>query len=114
MQAKLKTSTVTIFHATDAGRQWARKERGIAISDGEVTRSNVVDLFLNGVYARVGDVTRHDNGISSLDKLTVAYQSTQNLEEPWQDGQRSSMVGDIFELDGATRYVVRAVGFEQI
>lgn len=109
----VKTTTVTVYHSTAAGRDWARNERNIAVANGEVNRSNIVDLFMNGVYARVADITRHGTSGTDEETLQLAYVDTQNRDEPWEEGRRSTMVGDIFELNGV-RYMVATVGFERL
>jgi hypothetical protein len=49
-----------------------------------------------------------------LTALHAAWEKAQNLEEAWGDGrQRSSMVGDVFEV-GGTFYRVASIGFDPL
>jgi hypothetical protein len=54
------------------------------------------------------------SGRNVLDALGTVFEKTQNIDNSWKEGWRSSSVGDVFHVEDYGYYVVDNIGFNLI
>ena len=106
---------ITVYHADDS----ITRDSSFFRENGNIYNSASALLnFAEGNYTKVAEV--------DIDDLDIAWELTNSIESPWYelmrmtgagnvfDGpHRSSMVGDIFQIDGDL-YIVAPVGFVEL
>lgn len=96
--------SVGIFHG--------REETLLRVSSSS-SEAAVNAALDRGEYRWAGTLHLNADECAPDRALELAYARSQNRDEPWRVGERSTMPGDVFWV-GRSRWVVRPCGFESL
>lgn len=99
---------VKVFHASEN----IFRDSLFYQEDGTIYNSiDAVTNFINGKYYFAGELTIFSEDVDYI--LDMSFQLSQNINSQWMKGQRSSSVGDLFQI-GESLYIVSSFGFVKL